>query len=389
MQQNEFFDRAWLEIDFDRLHENLNEVRSHLSSGCRVMAVMKANAYGHGAVPLAKYLERQEGVTHFATASLSEALALREGGITGEILVLSYTVPALCEKLIENGITQAISSGEHAAQMSEIAAKHGKRLLSHIKLDTGMTRLGFDCRNEAEIDAAASVYFLPGLKITGTFSHFASSDDSSAGAEDYCSAQIERFTCVTEALAKRGIDVGVRHICNTGGIQKYPEAHFDMVRCGAVMYGYGTAFGIEKWNVKPVMSLKAIVTSLREIAVGTPVSYSRKFIAEKPTRVAVLSIGYADGYPRILSGKGKVMLNGCWARQIGNVCMDQMMVDITDIPNVNVGDAAVLIGQSGGLCQTADDLGEQSLSCMHEILSRMSLRLQRLYYKDGKLIGVS
>lgn len=389
MQQNQFFDRAWLEIDFDSMHNNIKEIREHLSDGCRVMAVMKANGYGHGAVPVAKYLEQYEGVTHFATASLSEALQLREGGIKGEILVLSYTVPMLCEKLIENNITQAISSQLHAQQMSERALKLGKPLLSHIKLDTGMTRLGFDCRGSAEIDAVAAAYALKGLKITGTFSHFSSSDDNSPGAEDYCKGQIERFRSVTGELMTRGIDVGVRHICNTGGTEKYPEAHFDMVRCGAVMYGYNTAFDVKKWDIKLVMSLKTIVTSLREIEAGTPVSYSRRFTAGKPTRVAVLSIGYADGYPRILSGKGRVMINGQWARQIGNVCMDQMMVDVSDIPDVKIGDTAVIIGQSGELLQTADDLGEQSLSCMHEILSRMSLRLQRLYYKNNELIEVN
>lgn len=232
------------------------------------------------------------------------------------------------------------------------------------------------------------MYSLAGISCEGTFSHFASADDGSEGAEQYTLMQIERFERATALLRDRGIDTGLRHICNSGGIQKYPQAHFDMVRCGAVITGYNTACDITPWEIKPVASLKAAVTSLRDIPEGTPISYSRTFKAEKPLRVAVLSIGYADGYPRALSRVGKVMLNGCWARQLGNVCMDQMMIDVTDIPDVRVGDAAVIIGESGSLCQTADDLAAQCQSCMHEIMSRLSLRLQRIYLKDGRLIDI-
>lgn len=388
MDRNIITKRAWLEIDLDRLSHNIGQLRSHLNKDCAIMAVVKANCYGQGAVPIARYLSEHEGVSHFAVACLSEAIELREAGIKCEILVLSYTAPSLVHELVKNDITQAVSSFEYADELDELCRKSNSRLKTHIKLDTGMTRTGFDCRDDEQIDSIVPVYGLKGLEITGTFSHFSSSDDGSDGAEEYCLMQIERFAAAVERLSAKGCDVGVRHICNTGGIQKYPQAHFDMVRCGAAMTGYNTACGITPWEIKPTTSLKAAVTCLRDIPKGTAISYSRTFVAEKPLRVAVLSIGYADGYPRGLSRIGRVMLHGRWARQLGNVCMDQMMIDVSDIPEARLGDAAVIIGEDGGLCQTADDIGAQYGSCMHEVMSRLSSRLQRIYYSGNKIVDI-
>lgn len=381
-------DRAWLEIDLNRLSGNIALLRSHLNKNCRIMAVVKANAYGLGAAEIARFLEQNEGIEHFAVASFSEGVELRKAGIEGEILILSYSAPHLAPELMKYRLSQAVASLDYAEEISGRAEKLGGVIKAHVKIDTGMTRTGFDFRCDEDIESIAKVYSLAGISCEGTFSHFASADDGSEGAEQYTLMQIERFERATALLRDRGIDTGLRHICNSGGIQKYPQAHFDMVRCGAVITGYNTACDITPWEIKPVASLKAAVTSLRDIPEGTPISYSRTFKAEKPLRVAVLSIGYADGYPRALSRVGKVMLNGCWARQLGNVCMDQMMIDVTDIPDVRVGDAAVIIGESGSLCQTADDLAAQCQSCMHEIMSRLSLRLQRIYLKDGRLIDI-
>ncbi len=377
--------RAWLEIDLDRLHDNLMQLREHLAPGCEISAVVKANAYGQGAVPIAQYLQQHEGITRFCVASLSEAIELREAGITGEILTLAYTTPELAGEILKYDVTQSVASREYAVILNGQAALAGGTIKMHVKLDTGMTRTGFDCKTPQEIAQIAEVYRLPNLLATGTFSHFSSADDGSEGADEYCQVQIERFKAATEALRALGCVLGALHMCNTGGAQKYPQAHFDMVRCGAEMAGYNTAVHIPKWNLKIVTALKVTVISLRDIETGTPVSYSRTFKAEKPLRIAVLSIGYADGYPRNLSRVGRVMLHGKWARQLGNVCMDQMMVDVTDIPEVQLGDVATIIGEDGNLIQTADDLGAQYGSCMHEVLSRLGQRLQRLYYRNGKL----
>lgn len=369
----------------DRLHDNLAQLRSHLTPGCEISAVVKADAYGQGAVPIARYLQEHEGITRFCVACLSEAIELREAGITGEILMLAYTTPELAGEIIKYNSTQSVASLEYARTLNEQARLAGGIIKVHIKLDTGMTRTGFDCKTPQQIEEIAGVYRLPNLLVTGTFSHFSSADDGSEGADEYCDMQIARFNAATAALRALNCKLGTLHMCNTGGIQKYPQAHFDMVRCGAEMAGYNTAVHIPKWNLKIVTALKVTVISLRDIETGTPVSYSRTFKAEKPLRVAVLAIGYADGYPRNLSRVGRVMLHGKWARQLGNVCMDQMMVDVTDIPEVKLGDVATIIGEDGELIQTADDLGAQYGSCMHEVLSRLGPRLQRLYYRNGAL----
>lgn len=388
MERTVITDRAWLEINLDRLSGNIAVLREHLKPDCRIMAVVKANGYGLGAVEVARFLQNNEGISHFAVASFSEAVQLRNAGIKGEVLILSYSAPHLAPQMIEYDLSQAVASAEYAADLSRRAIEAGGVIKAHVKIDTGMTRIGFDFHCDEDIDEIAKVYSLKGLNCVATFSHFSSADDGSEGAEEYTLMQIERFQKATALLREKGCEIGLRHICNSGGIQKYPQAHFDMVRCGAVITGYNTACDIKPWEIKPVASLKAAVTSLRDVPEGTPISYSRTFKAEKPLKVAVLSIGYADGYPRALSRVGKVMLNGCWARQLGNVCMDQMMIDVTDIPNVKVGDAAVIIGESGALCQTADDLAAQCNSCMHEIMSRLSLRLQRIYLRNGKIYDI-
>lgn len=385
MRQSIITRRAWLEIDLDRLHYNLTQLRAHLTPGCEISAVVKADAYGQGAVPIAKYLQQYEGITRFCVACLSEAIELREAGITGEILMLAYTASELAGEILKYDLTQSVASSEYAIDLNEQARLAGGIVKMHIKLDTGMTRTGFDCKTPSDISHIAEVYRMPNLFATGTFSHFSSSDDGSEGADEYCHMQIARFNQAITALREQGCSLGTLHMCNTGGIQKYPEAHFDMVRCGAEMAGYNTAAHIPLWDLKIMTALKVTVISLRDIEAGTPVSYSRTFKAEKPLRVAVLSIGYADGYPRNLSRVGRVMLHGKWARQLGNVCMDQIMVDVTDIPEVRLGDAATIIGENGGLIQTADDLGAQYGSCMHEVLSRLGSRLQRIYYRNGKI----
>lgn len=380
--------RAWLEIDLDRMAQNLAEVRRRLSPGCKVCGVVKADGYGQGAVMMAKRLAR-EGVDFFAVATLLEGKELRDARITGEILVLSYTDPSLTSELLACDLIQSVSSPEYAAALDEAARAAGGRLKAHIKLDTGMTRTGFDCGTPEELDRVAVACRLPGLKITGTFSHFSSSDDGSEGADEYCLRQLERFTAALDGLAARKISTGIRHICNSGGIQKYPQAHFDMVRCGAILSGYPTACHVGAWpDIRPITSLKTTVTCLREIEPGTCVSYSRTFRAPKRMRVAVLPIGYADGYPRALSSKGRVILHGRWAGQIGRVCMDQMMVDVTGIPDVRLGDTAVILGGDGALFQNADEVAAQAGSCMHELLSRLGPRLQRLYFEGGALVKV-
>ncbi|MBR5731480.1 MAG: alanine racemase, partial [Firmicutes bacterium] len=265
-------------------------------------------------------------------------------------------------------------------------AGSGRELKVHLAVNTGMNRIGFDCRTEEQLKAIAQAYEkygkpnASGLRITGIFSHFSSSDDTSEGADPYTKLQLSRYEAVLDYLKARGIDPGLRHISNSGAIGKYPQARFDAVRCGALIYGYNTAMDA-KLPVEPAMQWKTAVTVIRKIDRGDAVSYSRKFIAQGPRTIATLGIGYADGLSRALSCRGYVLINGQRAPMTGNICMDQMMVDITDIAGpVEIGTEAVIIGRSGDLVQTADDIAEVQGSCMHEVLSTIAIRVER-YYK--------
>lgn len=367
--------RNKLEVNLGKIKYNLQVVRDVLPKACKVIAVVKANAYGHGGKEVSSYLQEACGIDYFAVAGLDEALKRRKAGIKGDILVLSYVDPAELNDAIENNITLAVVSAEHAIALSCEAHNLGKTANVHIKLNTGMNRVGFDCKTFKQIMTIAGAYKLPNLNFTGIFSHFSSSDDSSSGAEPYTKLQLERFNKVLSYLSERGINPGLRHISNSGAIGKYPQARFDAVRCGALMYGYNTAMDA-KLPVVPVMEWKALISCIRTIDFGDAVSYSRKFVAKQPTKIATLSVGYADGLSRALSNKGSVIINGQKCPMIGNICMDQMMVDITNLKEeVRVGDLATIIGAG----QTADDLAAIAGSCMHEVISSIASRVERFY----------
>ena len=391
--------RTWLEIDFSQMKKNLDVVKSVLPGDCELIAVVKANAYGHGFVKTAEKLA-EFGVKRFAVACISEAMELREAKVPGSVLVLGSTEPADAALAAENDITIACTGAEHFEALRKAAKGLKKPLNIHIAINTGMNRIGFDCKTEEQLDQIAAAYKAANgdpdspIRITGIFSHFSSSDDTSEGADPYTKLQLSRYETVLAHLKKHRIDPGLRHISNSGGIGKYPQARFDAVRCGALIYGYNTAFDA-KLPVEPAMEWKTSVTVIRTIDKGDAVSYSRKFIADGPRVIATLGIGYADGLSRALSNRGCVLINGCKAPMVGNICMDQMMVDITDIQlqaekalnsnapgaarPVKVGDEAIIIGRSGDLVITADDVAETQGSCMHEVLSTIGRRVDRIY----------
>ena len=367
--------RNILDVNLPKIKYNLGVVRDVIPEGCDIIAVVKANAYGHGAKTVSHYLAEECGIKRFAVASLYEGVKLRQSGLEGEILVLSYVDPAELEDALDNDITISVISPEYAIVISREAEKLGRTVKVHMKLNTGMNRVGFECKTFKNMMTIVGAYQLPNLEFTGIFSHFSSSDDMSSGAEPYTKLQLERFNKVIAYLSERGIDPGLKHISNSGAIGKYPEARFDAVRCGALMYGYNTAFDA-KLPVVPAMEWKAVISTVREIDFGDAVSYSRKFVAKGPVKIATLCIGYADGLPRCLTNKGTVIINGVKCRSVGAICMDQMMVDVTDVPGeIHMGDTAVIIGHG----QSADDLAEMAESCMHEILSSISVRVERNY----------
>ena len=405
--------RTWLEINYEQIEKNLNTVSSVLPENCEIIAVVKANAYGHGDIEVTKMLEKF-GVKYFAVACISEAIALRTAGVQGEILVLGYTDVYDAKTAAFLNITLTATSPEHLKELCrymdvESYITEGEPepnidpLKVHLAVNTGMNRLGFDCKTEEQLKEIADAYrtysdTMSGsapIKVTGIFSHFSSADDLSEGAEPYTLRQLDRFENVLAYLKKHGIDPGVAHISNSGGIGKYPNARFDAVRCGALLYGYNTAMDA-KLPVQPAMQWKTIVTCIRTIEEGDAVSYSRKFIANGPRTIATLGTGYADGLSRQLSNRGYVLINGMRAPIVGNICMDQMMVDITEIQlqahagradAVTLGTEAVIIGRSGELIQTADDIAEWQGSCMHEVLSTIGKRVERFHNKKG--FGIS
>lgn len=386
--------RTWLSTDFGLMEKNLNTVREVLPKGCAVIAVIKANAYGHGVIPVAKKLS-ELGVDRFAVACMDEALEVRNGGIAGDIIVLGNTAPEDAAAAAESNVTLACTGPDNLKALAKAAETLDKPLKVHLAVNTGMNRIGFDCKTPEDLDTIAKAFKeygqdREGLTITGIFSHFSSADDTSEGADPYTKLQLSRFENVLSHLEKLGIDPGLRHISNSGGIGKYPQARFDAVRCGALIYGYNTAMDA-KLPVEPVMEWKTAVTVIRRIDKGDAVSYSRKFVAEGPRTIATIGVGYADGLSRSLSNKGFVLVKGHRVPMAGNICMDQMMIDITEIQlqvekagrpedAVKIDDEVVLIGRSGDLVQTADDIAEVQGSCMHEVLSTIGARVER-YYK--------
>ena len=404
--------RTWLEVNLDQLEKNLNIVRAELPEKCSIIAVVKANAYGHGYEPVTKKLY-ELGLRHFAVACMDEAMQLRRAGIGGDIIVLGNTEPQDALTAAQNDITLAVVSPENLESLaaavssgdnspSEISAECRRPLKVHIAVNTGMNRIGFDCKTGEQLQAIADAYRkyngpaeqsgpegsnTSPIRITGIFSHFSSADDTSEGADPYTKLQLSRYEKVLAHLAHENIAPGLRHISNSGGIGKYPQARFDAVRCGALIYGYNTAMDA-KLPVQPAMQWKTAVSVVRTIDEGDAVSYSRKYIAKGPRTIATICIGYADGLSRQLSGKGYVLINGMRAPMIGNICMDQMMVDVTEIQlqaaagrtnAVVAGTEAVIIGRSGNLIQTADDSAEIQRSCMHEVLSTIGQRVERYY----------
>ena len=365
--------RCWAEIRLDNLEHNYRQLRS-LAPHSRFAGLVKANAYGHGAVPVARRLEAL-GADYLLVACLSEALELREAGVSAPILILGYTDPADTRVLLEQHITQTVYDPELARAHSDAAVAAGGRLRCHLKVDTGMSRLGLLCREEnveQTADAFAALYRLPGLEPEGIFQHFADADTCPA----YSEMQIGRFLALLNALEDRGCTFALRHCCAGAATLNYPQAHLDMIRPGILLYGYSPDHACDGMlDVRPVMEVKARVASVKRLPKGTCISYGRTHTLERDSVVAAVTMGYADGLPRLLSGRFAFRWKGHPLPQIGRVCMDMCMADATDLPGVRVGDEVSLFGPEGGLVDLADRLGTIS----YELLCGISARVPRVY----------
>lgn len=375
---------VWAEINLDNLAHNMREVRRVTSTKAKVTAVIKADGYGHGALTIGKVL-LENGADRFAVATLSEAIQLRNSFADIEIMVLGYTPNELALDIIENNIIQTIYTEEQAQEYSKIAISLKKQAKIHIKLDTGMSRLGMVFSDET-IESILRMSKLDGLYIEGIFTHFAVADEID---KTFTFQQVEKFNYIVSKLEGRGLNIPIKHVSNSAGIIDLPEFNFDMVRAGIMLYGLYPSEYVNKSAVKlkEVMCLKAKVSQVKDLDAGCGVSYGLKYKNDNKSQVATLPIGYADGYTRMLSGKAKVMINGSKTSIIGNICMDQCIIDVTNI-NVKVGDEVVLFGGNDANGITIDSVAQSLNTINYEIVCMVDKRVPRIYIKDEKILDI-
>ena len=372
--------RTWAEISLDNLTHNFETIRRQVGPKAKLLGVVKADAYGHGAVRVAKHLERL-GAGYLAVSNLDECEELRVNGITLPILMLGFTPADQAERILKNDMTQAVPNLAIAEAYSSAAVRAGGTMKVHIKLDTGMGRLGFQC-DDAHFDASLrdilKILALPGLDVEGVFTHFCVSDEAADECVEFTKVQHNRFLRMIDAVETQGnFRFRLHHCCNAGGIASYPEWAWDMVRCGIILYGTGDL--AERMGMKPVMTVKTTVSTIKDFDPDTSISYGRQFFTTRPSRIAVLPIGYADGLFRALSGKLRVLTPYGEAQQVGRICMDMCMIDVTDLPQVKSGDEVEIFGEhilcadDAALCDTIP----------YELMCAVSKRVPRVYRLNG------
>ena len=382
--------RFWAEIDMNAAEKNFNVIKAKLNNKTKLCCVVKANAYGHGAVYLSKLYEKL-GVDFFAVSNIEEAMQLRNNGISTPILILGYTPTSCASILSENNISQSVFSYSYAKELSKSAASDGVKVKIHIKLDSGMGRIGFDCihKREEMLDSIVDVCNMPGLENEGVFTHFALADDGTDGTE-FTKLQYERFASTVDELKTRGIEFEIKHCANSATTFEYPEYHLDMVRVGVVLYGVAPSkkvHGCEE--LTPVMSLKSVISMIKEIEEGDTVSYGCTFRADKKTKIATAPVGYADGFWRSNAENGTQMLiRGQRVNIVGRVCMDQLMLDVTDVKGVREGDYITLIGGDKDEFITADELAKNNGTIGYEMICAIGERVPRFYIKNHEIVYV-
>ncbi|HOJ11902.1 MAG TPA: alanine racemase [Clostridiales bacterium] len=378
--------RAWAEINLDNIAHNVREIRRIVNSRADILGVVKADAYGHGAIEVVNTL-LDNGVSHLAVSMLDEAIQLRLHGIDVPILILSYTDPVRAEEIIKYNVTQTVFSHDLARALSDTAVKMGRKVKIHIKIDTGMTRVGFMPGYNA-IKNVVEISKLPGIIIEGLFTHFASADEED---KSYTYTQFERFMSICTELQRIGVYIPVKHVANSAAIIDFPEMHMDMVRAGIILYGHYPSDCVDKKKIslKPAMSLKANVILVKDVEPSTPISYGLTYTTRHLSKIATIPIGYADGYSRLLSGKAEVLVNGDPAPIVGTICMDQCMIDVTNMKKeVKVGDEVVLFGKQGGNEIKVEEIASLIGTINYEIISVMGKRIPRVYLHEGEIHNV-
>ncbi len=373
---NQTTKRTWAEISLPNLEHNYRALRGMLPRGCRFLGVVKANAYGHGAIPVAKKLE-ELGAEYLAVACLDEAVELRRAGIAAPILILGPTPVEFAGELLHHDLTQSVQDLNAARALSAAAVQADKPLKIHIKADTGMSRLGFLCDEkhaDASVEEIVKACSLPGLEAEGIFTHFANAD----GDESYTMCQLTRFLDAVDKLHAQGVEFKIRHCAASAAVLNYPCTHLDLVRPGIALYGHypdPSCQGLDGPGLLPVMTLKTRVAAVRALPAGTCIGYGCTHTLTRDSRIAVLPIGYADGLERLLSNRGEMLVHGQRVPILGRVCMDLCMVDVTDLPAVQAGDEATVFGPELPLEEKADTVG----TIQYELLCGIAPRVPRVY----------
>lgn len=385
MKLQPFQKRTWANIDLDAAEQNYYEVRHRLKSETKLCCVVKANGYGHGAVQLSKLYETL-GADYLAVSNVEEAIQLRNADIRLPILILGYTDPRCAVDLAENNISQCVFSADYGKALSANAAEENVIVKIHIKIDTGMGRIGFQCESN-ELDDAAEVCVLPGLSVEGIFTHFASADEGDGG-RDYTLGQFNKFMDAISYLEAKGINFQLRHCANSAGIFDYPETHLDMVRAGVVLYGLQPSGVLHNpGNLKPVLTLKTIIDHIKTVHPGDCISYGREYKADREMRVATIPIGYADGLWRSNFHNHMVVeVEEKLAPIIGRVCMDQCMIDVTDIPEAVVNSKVTVYGLDG--VTSVDHIADANGTINYEIVCALGERVPRVYKRNGQTVAV-
>jgi alanine racemase len=383
-----FLKRTWAEVDADSLAANYHAIRSYIHKECKFMAIVKADAYGHGAPFAAKEFEKL-GADYFAVSNMEEALQLRNSDITGPILILGYTPPEYAGEMIEKNITQTVLSLDYAGRLSETAAKSGGKLRVHIKIDTGMSRIGFlyhdSVNGAAGLTEIVKVSQMESLDLEGIFTHFAVSDEPEL---DFTKVQFNRFMEACGKLAENGVTFRLRHCCNSAGLLNFPQMQLDMVRPGIILYGLTPAAGMPlPIKLYPVMKLKTVISQVKSLDAGTAVSYGMKYVTKSETRIATLPLGYADGFARSLSNNADVLIGGKRARVIGRVCMDQCMADVSEISDAAENSIVTVIGPDGEDMVTMEEVAAKMGTINYETACLIGKRVPRVFFKDGKNVG--
>lgn len=381
----EEFQRIYAEVNLDAIRKNVEQMDQNLRPGTRIMCVVKADGYGHGALPIAAELEGMDCVSGFAVATAEEALTLRHGGIEKPVLILGYTFPYSYEKLISEEVRMTVFRYDTLLELSEVSRRVGKAARIHIKVDTGMSRIGIAPDLEG-LDFVKKALETEGIEVEGIFTHFARADESDKSAARKQLSVFKEF--LWQIREETGEEIPIKHCSNSAGIVEMPEANMDQVRAGIILYGLWPSDQVRQDVVRliPALSLRSRIVYVKEIEKGTPVSYGGTFVAPSRMRIATIPVGYGDGYPRSLSGKGYVLLHGKKAPILGRVCMDQFMVDVSDIPEASIGDEVTLIGAEGQERINMETLGELSGRFNYELACDLGKRIPRIYTKDGSIL---